>query len=207
MALSRLVTSDGSPLETSDGSPIYVTTDDPIPSGCVIPLAAPARPAVRLAPPPNPVDPLQFSSAGLADLPILSRALQDLRPPMPEADSPTAYAPLDRLAYVQTALAAFVVPGTGTPGEKAFAALELIVAGIWAGAGDPIGFLTWTGSGTPPEDFTAVRQSDGIRYWSNAVVYSDGAFYWVLGGLGGYGLEAYWRFGGLTDPGLYVPYP
>ncbi len=207
MALSRVVTSDGSPLSTLDGSPIYVTIPDPgIPSGCLIPVAPPARPQARLAPPPNPVMPLQFSPAGLSETPIVGRALEAATLPHPDATVPTAYTPLDRLSIVATALSGYVIPATGTPGDKAYVALALVAEAL-ATFGDVVGYVRWEGTGVPPDDLTAVRTLDGIRVWANAIMYTDGAVYWVLGGLGGYGVEPYWRFGGLVDPELYVPYP
>lgn len=205
MAISPIYTSDGSPLFTSDGSPIYALDGDP--AGCVIPLPGSARPSTRLAPPPNVIDPAQFPPAGLSSTPIVNQELIGLPGPVPPVSAPTAYNPLDRLSIVADVLAAFVIPSTGTPGDKALVATQAIAAALYDVAGDAPGLLLWDGAGTPSVDLTAINPIDGRRYWANLIAYPDGAFYWVLGGLGGYGLEPYWRFGGLADSTLYVAYP
>lgn len=204
MAYSFVVTSDGSFLLTADGSYIVVA-DSGGAAGCLVPLPGAAQ--IRTPPPPNPVQPLQFTPGGLLAIPITILEQVGDRIPVPPADAATAYDPIDRLSVVETVLAGMVYDTALTWGCQALQATHDVVVALRAAYTEQPGYLEWEFPDPPVGDATTcVRTSDGRRVWANVVAYPDGSFYWILGGLGGYGLEPYWVFGGLADPALYV-YP
>ncbi len=174
-------------------------------SGCVVPN--PASAVVGEPPPTNPITPAQSSPAGLIAIPLTLLEQLPARIPLRPSDAATAYDPVDHLAVVETVLAGMVYDPALSVGCQALQAVEDVVTAIRAAFTEQPGYLAWEFVAPPEGDTTTcVRAADGRRVWANIVAYPDGAFYWILGGLGGYGLEAYWVFGGLADPALYV-YP
>lgn len=200
MSYSYLMTIDGSFLVTVDHASIVIQADQ-VSDGDVVPN--PPSAVIGDPPPPNAITPAQFSPSGLITVPLTLIEQLPARIPLRPADAATSYSPIDRLSLVEAVLAAIAYPA-GTIGCQAMAAVEAVAAASQLAYADDAGYLLWEFAELPAWDgYTCVR-GDGRRYWANVIAYPDGAFYWILGGLGGYGLEAYWVFGGLADPTLYV---
>lgn len=173
------------------------------PTGCLAPNPPPARPITSRQPPPNSISPAQFPPAGLLAIPLtLAEQLPD-RIPSPPPTAPTAYTPTDRLTAIQTVLAGFPYNPAQSLGCQAFSAVQAAVDLLRSAYGDDVGYLRWEYGDDPAWDGHTCLLGP-VRYWANLVAYSDGSFYWILGGLGGYGLEPYWVFGGMADPAFYV---